>query len=112
MIRSSEDLFFVRATLLLLAVGGGEGFLANHDVFAAKPNILLIMADDLGYGDLSSYGAADLQSPNIDRLIQGGMRFINFYANCPVCSPRLTLTLGRLDNLNGATCVQTGMMPW
>ena len=51
------------------------------------PNIVVILADDLGYGDLSSYGAEDLQTPHIDALIEGGIRFDNFYANCPVCSP-------------------------
>lgn len=51
------------------------------------PNIVFIIADDLGYGDLSTYGAPDLQSPNIDGLFAAGMRFDNFYANCPVCSP-------------------------
>ena len=44
------------------------------------PNVLLILVDDLGYGDLSCYGAKDLRSPNIDRLCGGGMRFDNFYA--------------------------------
>jgi len=52
-----------------------------------KPNILFIMADDLGYGDLSCYGAPDLKSPHIDALFSQGMRFDHFYANCPVCSP-------------------------
>lgn len=51
------------------------------------PNILFIIADDLGYGDLSAYGAPDLKSPHIDGLFEAGMRFDNFYANCPVCSP-------------------------
>ena len=54
---------------------------------AGKPNILYIMVDDLGFGDLSSHGATDLKSPNIDKLMKEGMRFDNFYANCPVCSP-------------------------
>lgn len=52
-----------------------------------KPNFLVIMVDDLGYGDLSCYGAPDLQSPHIDSLFAAGMRFDSFYANCPVCSP-------------------------
>ena len=52
-----------------------------------KPNILLILVDDLGYGDLSSYGAKDLQTPNIDSLMKQGCRMDSFYANCPVCSP-------------------------
>lgn len=45
------------------------------------------MVDDLGYGDLSCYGAPDLHSPHIDSLMANGMRFDQFYANCPVCSP-------------------------
>ncbi len=54
---------------------------------SAKPNLLVIMVDDLGYGDLSLYGAPDLKTPNIDGLMNAGMRFDSFYANCPVCSP-------------------------
>lgn len=60
-----------------------------------KPNLLVIMVDDLGYGDLSGYGAPDLQSPHIDALFEAGMRFDSFYANCPVCSPtRASLLTG------------------
>jgi arylsulfatase A-like enzyme len=67
-----------------------------------KPNILMIMADDLGYGDLSSYGATDLRTPNVDKLVAAGMRFDNFYANCPVCSPtRASLMTGRYPDLVG-----------
>ncbi len=63
---------------------------------AAPPNILVIVVDDLGYGDLSSYGAPDLKSPNIDALVASGMRFDHFYANCPVCSPtRASILTGR-----------------
>lgn len=69
---------------------------------AAPPNIVMILADDLGYGDLSSYGAKDLQSPNIDGLVTNGIRFDNFYANCPVCSPtRASLLTGRYPELVG-----------
>jgi len=67
-----------------------------------RPNILMILVDDLGYGDLSSYGAKDIQTPNIDKLIASGMRFDNFYANCPVCSPtRASLLSGRYPDLVG-----------
>ncbi len=66
------------------------------------PNIVLILADDLGYGDLSSYGAKDLRSPHTDRLVSRGMRIDNFYANCPVCSPtRAALLSGRYPGLVG-----------
>ncbi len=77
-------------------------FLSSASGLAAKPNILMILADDLGYGDLSSYGATDLQSPNIDGLVKSGLRMDNFYANCPVCSPtRASLLTGRHPELVG-----------
>ncbi len=67
-----------------------------------QSNILVILADDLGYGDLSCYGAKDLQTPNIDNLVAAGVRFDNFYANCPVCSPtRAALLTGRYPDLVG-----------
>jgi arylsulfatase A-like enzyme len=69
---------------------------------SGKPNIVTILVDDLGYGDLSSYGAKDLKTPHIDRLVGAGMRFDNFYANCPVCSPtRASLLSGRYPDLAG-----------
>ena len=67
-----------------------------------KPNILLILVHDLGYGDLSSYGAKDMKTPNIDRLVSQGMRLDNFYANSPVCSPtRAALLTGRYPDMVG-----------
>ncbi len=53
----------------------------------SHPNIILILTDDQGFGDLSSYGAKDLRTPNMDSIVARGMRFDDFYANCPVCSP-------------------------
>ena len=67
-----------------------------------SPNVVLIVADDLGYGDLSCYGATDLETPHIDRLAASGVRFDRFYANCPVCSPtRASLLTGRYPDLVG-----------
>ncbi len=54
---------------------------------APRPNILVILADDLGYGDVGCFGGEDLQTPHIDGLAARGMRFTQFYANCTVCSP-------------------------
>lgn len=54
---------------------------------APKPNILLILADDLGYGELGSYGQQIIQTPNIDALAAKGMRFTQFYSGSPVCAP-------------------------
>lgn len=60
------------------------------------PNIIFIMADDLGYADLSCYGRRDFVTPNIDRIAQRGMRFTQGYANSAVCSAtRLALITGR-----------------
>ena len=52
-----------------------------------KPNIVYILADDLGYGDLSCYGQKHFQTPNIDRLANQGMLFTQHYSGCPVCAP-------------------------
>ena len=52
-----------------------------------KPNIVVIYLDDLGYGDLSSYGATELQTPNIDALASGGIKFTNGYASSATCTP-------------------------
>ncbi|MGQ2933917.1 MAG: sulfatase-like hydrolase/transferase [Sphingopyxis sp.] len=61
-----------------------------------KPNILFILADDLGYADLSCYGRRDYETPELDRLAAGGMRFTSAYANSPVCSAtRTALITGR-----------------
>ncbi len=66
------------------------------------PNMLLILVDDLGYGDLASFGAQDLQTPHIDSLVRSGVRFGNFYANSPVCSPtRAALLSGRFSDCAG-----------
>jgi arylsulfatase A-like enzyme len=53
----------------------------------APPNVVLILMDDLGYGDLGSYGVPDAKTPNIDRLAREGVKLTDFYANGPNCSP-------------------------
>lgn len=54
---------------------------------AAQPNIVFILMDDFGYGDLGCYGGKDIRTPNIDRIAAEGLRFENFYSNAPVCTP-------------------------
>jgi arylsulfatase A-like enzyme len=67
-----------------------------------RPNVLLILVDDLGYGDLSSYGGKDIKTPHLDTLMSEGMRFNQFYANCCVCSPtRAALLSGRYPEFVG-----------
>ncbi len=63
-----------------------------------KPNVVLLVADDLGYGDLSCYGQKKLETPNIDRLAADGMQFRDFYSGNTVCSP-------------SRACLMTGQHP-
>jgi arylsulfatase A-like enzyme len=68
----------------------------------ARPNILLIITDDHGYGDVSAYRASDVRTPNIDRLASEGMRFNSMRANSTVCSPsRAALMTGRYPDRVG-----------
>ena len=77
--------------LLLLATSTGPSLAA-----ATKPNIVFILADDLGYGDLGCYGQKLIQTPNVDRMAAEGMRFTNFYCGAAVCAPsRCTLMTGK-----------------
>ena len=69
---------------------------------ADRPNILMILTDDQGWGDVGAYGAEDLRTPAMDALVAAGMRFDNFYANCPVCSPtRAALLSGMVPDKVG-----------
>ena len=75
-----------------------------HHVHAQgrPPNVLLILVDDLGYGDLGSYGAPDMETPAIDSLAAAGLRLTQFYANSSVCSPtRAALLSGRYPPMAG-----------
>ncbi|EDM28858.1 N-acetylgalactosamine 6-sulfatase (GALNS) [Lentisphaera araneosa HTCC2155] len=82
-------------TLLLL-------LLAQISLSNERPNILFIMVDDLGSRDLSAYGSKDIQTPQIDQLMDRGMRFTQFTANSCVCSPsRAAFLTGRNQDMVG-----------
>jgi arylsulfatase A-like enzyme len=75
---------------------------------AGKPNIIFILADDLGYGDLGCYGQREIKTPNIDRLAAEGMKFMHFYAGASVCAPsRCVLMTGK----HGGHCRVRGNAP-
>ena len=86
---SPRSIFF-HAPLLLIALAFHTSLVA-----AEKPNVIVIMADDLGYGDASCYGATALKTPNIDRLAAGGIRFTSGYCSASTCTPtRFSLLTG------------------
>ncbi|MCA9070079.1 MAG: sulfatase-like hydrolase/transferase, partial [Planctomycetaceae bacterium] len=69
---------------------------------AEKPNIVLVMADDQGWGDMGYYGHAVIKTPNFDKAAATGLRFDEFYAAAPVCSPtRASVMTGRTPNRMG-----------
>lgn len=81
---------FFHSLILLSAVVFSASIVA-----AEKPNVIVIIADDLGYGDLSCYGAKDISTPNIDRLATEGRRFTNGYCSASTCTPtRFSLLTG------------------
>ncbi len=96
---------------------GACGLAAANPAFGAdrgggrkkrSPNIIVIMADDLGYGDLSYYGSKRNRTPNLDALAAGGVRFTDFHSSCPVCSPtRAGLVTGRYQQRCGIPEVLT-----
>jgi arylsulfatase A len=91
---------FWKAWLALVFVCSCADF--SEAAEARKPNILIIMADDLGYGDLGCYGHPAIRTPNLDRMAVEGMRFTSFYSGAPVCTPsRAALLTGRLAVRSG-----------
>ena len=74
-----------------------------------KPNFIIIMTDDQGYGDLSCMGNTDFVTPNIDSLAENGVRFTDWYAGSPVCSPsRACLMTGRYPGNAGVRAILQG----
>ena len=79
--------------LLFLLCLGTMGF---GQSIAPRPNVVLVMADDQGWGDMAYNGHATLQTPNFDSAAAAGLRFDRFYAAAPVCSPtRASVLTGR-----------------
>lgn len=72
----------------------------------SKPNVIFIIADDLGHKDIGVYGSSFYETPNIDELIKDGVMFTNGYANSPVCSP------ARASFQTGKYPVKTGITDW
>lgn len=95
--RIMKTLMGICLTMALPFVGG---IVKGQD----KPNIVVIYVDDLGYGDLSCYGATKVKTPNVDKLAAGGIRFTDAHSSAAMCTPsRFSLLTGRYAFRNNAT---------
>jgi len=95
----------LKRTFLPVLMGLGL-FLLPANLLAAPPNVMVMLADDMGYGDLSIYGSLENHTPNLDKLASEGARFTDFYAGSAVCSPsRAALITGRFS-------VRAGIYSW
>lgn len=106
---------FIWVFLVLLGFSCGEKQAVS--TVSDLPNIVFIFADDLGYGDIGTFGATDIATPNIDRIAAEGIKFTSFLSASPVCSPsRAGLLTGRMPQRMGINAVffpesLTGMDP-
>jgi arylsulfatase A-like enzyme len=100
--------------VLLFALPAVAGaWSATAGAAAAGPNVVVILADDIGYGDLGCYGATAVKTPNLDRLARGGMRFTDAHAPAAVCTPtRYGLMTGRYPWRHGpGSRILSGVAP-
>ena len=89
-VRSRWGIGWVWSIIGIALAGSGSARAADP---VKHPNIVLILADDLGFGDLGCYGGKLVKTPNIDRLASSGIRYNQFYAGAPICSPSRTAFL-------------------
>src|SRR5687768_15242606 len=88
--------------LLIVAAVATASSLVQAQASVQRPNVILIITDDAGYGDFGSYGASDVRTPNIDRIARNGVRLTDFYANGATCTPtRAALISGRYQQRVG-----------
>ena len=90
------------ACRLILLIGFLATILSSPAIGKNQPNILFIIADDLGYRDLGCFGGKEVKTPNIDRLAREGVRATSFYVTWPACTPsRASILTGRYPQRNG-----------
>ena len=95
-------LFLCLVMITVLLSCGRAVTKSHHEQIAVrdgKPNIVIFYVDDLGYGDLSSYGATEVQTPNIDALAKNGIKFTDAHSPAATCTP------SRYSFINGPVCL-------
>lgn len=113
MIRKNLSFYYALLLLAIVGLAGCKTGKPDKDNQDEKlPNIIVIYADDLGYGDVGSYGATELKTPNIDKLANGGVRFTSGYATSATCTPsRYGLLTGRYPWRNKSAKILPGTAP-
>lgn len=101
------------ALLVLMSVAhAGDSANESADATGSRPNVIRIMADDLGYGDLGSYGQVLIRTPHLDRLAREGMRFTQYYAGSAACNPsRFAFATGKHAGTTGVTTNRDNRLP-
>jgi len=108
-----ENLFKITILFLFIISGCVNTDNSDSDVENESdlPNVIIIFTDDLGYGDLSSYGAPNIRTPNLDKMAAEGQKWTNFYAAASVCTPsRAGLVTGRYPVRSGMASDVTGVL--
>lgn len=95
-----------RILVSLLLILASLGLVAQSSPIKTRPNIIIILADDLGYGDIGCYGNQIIKTPNLDKLADMGIRYTDFYSSSPMCSP------SRAGLLTGRAPYRTGIYDW
>ncbi len=108
-INAIHSSLYKRIGILLLALyifyGCSDSNNSNQTI---KPNVIFILVDDLGYGNLQSYGNPYLNTPNINKLASEGIQFTNYYTPSSLCAPaRAALLTGRYNHRTGAIDVSS-----
>ncbi len=96
------------AVIIPLTIGCGTKEKSDKETATKRPNIILIMADDLGYGSLSCFGSETINTPHLDKMAREGIKFTDFHSNGAVCSPtRAALLTGKYQQRLGIEGVVT-----
>lgn len=96
----------IEMLVALAGLVGAAWFGTGHSVAAERPNFLIILCDDLGYGDLGCFGHKSIKTPHLDKLATQGIRFTDCYASAPVCSA------SRAGLMTGRTPSRVGVYDW
>ena len=103
--------FGLPLSAIVIGIGLASSVPPGHAFQPRKPNIVFILADDLGYGDIGPYGQRQIQTPNLDRLAAQGLKFTNAYAGAAVCAPSRSVLMTGLHTGHTPVRANAGTIP-